>query len=108
MNDAEVGCIAGDEHAFSMESRGHTGLVEALKRGCLSPERLALKVGARVMFTKNNFDEGYVNGTLGLVVAFAPNEGGPCLAGASLKLASAELRRSEGGYPIVETLHGNQ
>jgi hypothetical protein len=38
-----------------------------LKKSCLAPEKLELKVGAKVMFVKNNFDEGYVNGTLGTV-----------------------------------------
>jgi ATP-dependent DNA helicase PIF1 len=45
-------------------------LVETLQRGCLSPYNLVLKVGAKVMFTKNNPKEGYVNGTLGTVEAF--------------------------------------
>ena len=40
-------------------------LVTALKKGCLSPEVLTLKVGAKVMFTKNNPKAGFVNGTLG-------------------------------------------
>jgi hypothetical protein len=39
-------------------------------RVCLSPERLDLKEGATVMFTKNNPGEGYVNGTLGTVTGF--------------------------------------
>lgn len=86
MNDVQLGRIDSSEHLFAMESRGNPNLVEGLKRGCLSPERLALKVGARVMFTKNNFDEGFVNGTMGSVVDFAP--------------------ALEGGYPIVETLGG--
>ncbi len=51
-----------------MESRGRAPLVEALKKSCLAPEVLRLKEGAKVMFVKNNFEEGYVNGTLGVVV----------------------------------------
>jgi hypothetical protein len=45
-------------------------LVDILKRGCLSPSTLYLKIGAAVMFTKNNAKEGFVNGTLGVVEAF--------------------------------------
>lgn len=86
MNEAELGRIDGADHTFTMESRGNPNLVEGLRRGCLSPEVLRLKINARVMFTKNNFDEGFVNGTLGTVVDFAPT--------------------IEGGYPIVETLGG--
>jgi hypothetical protein len=48
-------------------------VVDALKRTCLAPEILELKKGAAVMFVKNNYDKGYVNGTLGKVVGFDRN-----------------------------------
>ncbi|HYD93445.1 MAG TPA: AAA family ATPase [Candidatus Paceibacterota bacterium] len=62
--------LKGSSKRFTMESNGSEVLVEALKRGCLSPEALELKVGAVVMFTKNNPLAGYVNGTLGVVLGF--------------------------------------
>jgi ATP-dependent exoDNAse (exonuclease V) alpha subunit len=62
--------IEGKMHVFQMSSRGAKQLVEALKAQCLSPETLDLKEGASVMFTRNNFDAGYVNGTLGTVKGF--------------------------------------
>lgn len=73
INDESLGKVEGKSHVFHMTSRGARTLVEALKQNCLSPETLTLKEGARVMFTRNNFDEGYVNGTLGEVVGFAVN-----------------------------------
>ena len=51
-----------------MQEKGRHNLVEMLKKSCLAPETLRLKEGAKVMFVKNNFEEGYVNGTLGTVV----------------------------------------
>jgi nucleoside-triphosphatase THEP1/DNA-binding NarL/FixJ family response regulator len=69
-NDAKLSAISGVTHRFEMESRGPDGLVLALKKGCLSPDVLELKVGAHVMFTKNSFEQGFVNGTLGIVEAF--------------------------------------
>ena len=54
-----------------MQAEGSKALVETLKRGCLSPEALTLKEGAAVMFTRNNFDKGYVNGTLGTVEGYS-------------------------------------
>jgi len=39
-----------------------------LKKGCLAPEVLRLKMGAKVMFVKNNFEQGYANGTLGEII----------------------------------------
>src|SRR5207249_2239669 len=41
-----------------------------LKKSCLAPEEFILKKGAQVMFVKNNYEEGYVNGTLGEVIGF--------------------------------------
>lgn len=74
VNNNELDLLPGKEKIFEMESRGPEDLVGQLKRGCLSPETLKLKIGARVMFTKNNFDEGFVNGTLGEVTGFSKEE----------------------------------
>ncbi len=70
VNDGMLSKIISKTVEYKMESRGSRALVDSLKRGCLSPEVLALKVGAEVMFTKNNQKEGFVNGTLGRVVGF--------------------------------------
>ena len=55
---------------FKGKSSGVPILVEMLKKDCLSPEILMLRVGAVVMFTCNDFENGYVNGTIGTVVKF--------------------------------------
>ncbi len=73
LNDESLAKVEGKSHVFHMTTRGARTLVEALKQNCLSPETLTLKIGASVMFTRNNFEEGYVNGTLGEVVDFAVN-----------------------------------
>ncbi len=70
VNDATLERIKDKKEVFQMSSTGHDALVAILKRGCLSPEVLSLKLGAEVMFTKNSQQEGYVNGTLGTVVGF--------------------------------------
>lgn len=75
INQGELIKLLGQEKIFEMEGRGPEKLVAALKRGCLSPEILSLKVGARVMFTKNDVAKHrYVNGTLGTVTDFAKND----------------------------------
>jgi ATP-dependent exoDNAse (exonuclease V) alpha subunit len=71
LNNKKLSIIVEDEYIFQMTSVGKKALVDQLKKGCLSPEILNLKKGARVMFTKNNFEQGYVNGTLGEVVGFS-------------------------------------
>src|SRR3989344_888928 len=64
INDVEIGKISGDMRTYAMTSQGKDTLVTSLKRGCLSPELLSLKIGARVMFTKNDIEHKYVNGTV--------------------------------------------
>ena len=70
VNDAALEKLPGKALAFAMASRGPKNLVTALQKGCLSPERLKLKQGAAVMFTKNHPQGKYVNGTLGTVTGF--------------------------------------
>ena len=77
INEAELAKLSGQPCAFQMTSRGLAPLIEQLKRGCLSPETLMLKKGARVMFTKNNFEAGFVNGTTGEVEGFRKIDGVP-------------------------------
>ncbi len=71
INNTHLAKLLTKEHTYTMAGHGAPPLIEQLKRGCLSPEKLVLKVGARVMFTKNHFDEGFVNGTTGVVKDFA-------------------------------------
>jgi hypothetical protein len=71
INATHLAKLLGKEQSYTMAGHGAPPLIEQLKRGCLSPDRLVLKVGARVMFTKNHFDEGFVNGTTGVVKDFA-------------------------------------
>jgi len=70
MNEKMLKTITSDEKQFIMEHKGRESLVATLMKGCLSPELLTLKVGAHVMFTKNNPALGFANGTLGEVVGF--------------------------------------
>lgn len=70
INDVELKKIDSPVKIFHMRETGIPYLVQKLKDSCLSPEILHLKVGALVMFTRNNFEEGYVNGTLGVVKSF--------------------------------------
>ncbi len=78
-NDAMLDTFSGHPVTFTMTSKGSPGLVATLQRGCLSPYNLILKVGAKVMFTKNNPKEGFVNGTLGMVVGFDSYVGLPII-----------------------------
>ncbi len=70
INDLELKKIQEEAQIFQMTESGNEHLTNAIKKGCLAPEKLKLKKGAVVMFVKNNFERGYVNGTLGKVIDF--------------------------------------
>ncbi len=70
INKNHLDKLGGAERIFEMEGSGTPFLVETLKKGCLAPAILYLKIGAEVMFLKNNFEKGYVNGTRGKVYNF--------------------------------------
>lgn len=85
INSRELSKLQEKEFVYRMHLAGVKKIAEVLKKSCLAPERLAVKKGAAVMFVKNNFDQGYVNGTLGKVIGFDQNK-----------------------MPVVETFAGQQ
>ncbi len=85
INATELAKIPERPRVFVMKSRGNETLTQVMKKSCLAPDQLVLKKGALVMFVKNNFEEGYVNGTLGRVLDF-----------------------DEKGSPVVQTFEGKQ
>ena len=82
LNNDKLAELPGKEEIFWMQQSGDPKRIETLKKQCLSPEKLVLKVGAVVMFTRNNFKAGYVNGTIGKVTGFSS------------------------GRPVIQTLEG--
>ncbi len=83
-NSRELARIPGEQTIYQMEASGKVpALLQSLKNGCLAPETLTVKKDAMVMFVKNNFEKGYVNGTLGKITDF-----------------------DEWGYPLVATFDG--
>ncbi|MFA6524935.1 MAG: PIF1 family DEAD/DEAH box helicase [Patescibacteria group bacterium] len=90
INERELAKIQSKEVLFEMNATGSPEIVKILKKGCLAPEEIILKQGAVVMFVKNNFNKGYVNGTLGTVVGFDPEKGWPVVEIRSGKRILAE------------------
>lgn len=85
MNSFELEKIQAPASLYTMQSSGPLPLVKSLKSNCLAPEELKLKKMAVVMFVKNNFNLGYINGTIGEVIGF-----------------------DEENYPIVRTVAGRE
>lgn len=83
INDKHLEDLPGEKKYFKAKTTGEKKIVEVLKKTVLAKESLALKVGAKVMFIKNNPDQGYINGTTGKITGY-----------------------SEVGLPIVKTLAG--
>ncbi|MEK7166570.1 MAG: PIF1 family DEAD/DEAH box helicase, partial [Patescibacteria group bacterium] len=74
INQQELDRINAQLHIHHMTAVGPDKVIEAMKRSCLAPAELQLKKGALVMFVRNNYEKGYVNGTLGKVVGFTGSD----------------------------------
>jgi ATP-dependent DNA helicase PIF1 len=68
-NDYCLGELPGSEWTSEAETFGPEHQVRFLETNLLTPRWLRLKAGARVIFTVNRPDDGYVNGQTGTVVA---------------------------------------
>jgi ATP-dependent DNA helicase PIF1 len=78
INERELEKISAEVKVFTMTASGLNGLVNGLKKSCLAQEQLKLKIGAEVMFVKNDSTENkYVNGTRGIVINFDKTAGWP-------------------------------
>jgi ATP-dependent DNA helicase PIF1 len=79
VNADKLSGLDGTPRRFQMSGTGNKQLQQGLAKNCISPELLVLKLEAMVVCTKNNFEAGFVNGTLGRVVDFDGLEGYPVI-----------------------------
>jgi ATP-dependent exoDNAse (exonuclease V) alpha subunit len=85
MNQKHLHELDGRKKTFYLSAEGEEKVIEKAIKGCLAPEELDLKEGAVVMFVKNNYGKGYVNGSMGIVVGY-----------------------SVAGFPIVQLKNGKE
>lgn len=71
INDKELAALDGEMMRFEATTTGDSKLVETLKKTVRTQDELILKVGAKVMFIKNNAELGVSNGTMGELIGFA-------------------------------------
>lgn len=83
INTAHIAEIKGRKKLFKAKVKGNLKLAETIKRSIMAPETLELKKEAKVMFVKNNYEKGYLNGSLGKV-----------------------LRYNDEGYPVIQLNNG--
>jgi hypothetical protein len=68
-NDFCLGELPGPESVREAETWGPQSQIEFLEKNLLTPKVLRIKPGAKVMFTVNRPDDGFVNGQTGEVVS---------------------------------------
>lgn len=70
INAQELNALTTPLYTFNSSSYGDPVMVDNLKKGVRAPDTLELKVGAKVMFVKNNTMLEVYNGTMGVVTGF--------------------------------------
>ncbi|MBU5617912.1 AAA family ATPase [Psychrobacter sp. TAE2020] len=71
INDKELAELSGEMKRYEAISIGEEKLVETLKKTVRTQDELVLKVGAKVMFIKNNTELNVSNGTMGELIGYA-------------------------------------
>jgi hypothetical protein len=82
--------LPGDQESFKATWSGDKLLIANLKKSMLAPELLALKVGAKVIFVKNNPQKSYYNGTIGTVIRFDTADNLPIVQTSDGRIIKAE------------------
>ncbi|MCI5059013.1 MAG: AAA family ATPase, partial [Flavobacteriales bacterium] len=77
--------LEGKVKKFKATTKGNDKILEVFKKSVQASEMIELKIGAKVMFVKNNPEAGYINGTTGEIVEY-----------------------SDVGFPIVKLLNGKK
>jgi hypothetical protein len=85
INHRELDKISGMAKKFEAHTTGPAKWIEKIFGSSLVVPELSLKKGALVFFVKNNYERGYINGTLGTITEF-----------------------DTFGVPIVETFDGKE
>ena len=81
--------LTGKTTTFKATTKGNKKLVAMLKNSVRAEENLYLKIGAKVMFVKNNYEQNYINGTLGKVIGYS-NDDLPIIKLADGKILTVE------------------
>lgn len=71
INNTKLAQLSAKKHDYEGELKGEFGMKGARLP---SPEKLELKIGAQVMFVKNDSEGRWVNGTIGIVETLADEE----------------------------------
>lgn len=90
VNAEHLAQLSGKVKTFNAKTKGNLKLIETLKNSVLAGEELQFKIGAKVMFVKNDKEQRYVNGSLGTVTGFT-DKGFPSVRLLNGKMITTEL-----------------
>lgn len=85
INNKHLRELEGRSKNFTATTKGNEKILETFKKSVQASEYIELKIGAKVMFVKNNPEAGYINGSMGEVIEY-----------------------SEEGFPIVRLINGRK
>jgi ATP-dependent exoDNAse (exonuclease V) alpha subunit len=71
INNTHLADLPGISRFFRAKTSGDKGLIDILKKSVMAQNSMPLRIGAKVMFVKNNPTKGYINGTLGEIVEWS-------------------------------------
>ncbi len=77
INEAELNKLKSPLKKFQSFNKGARKEIEKIFKTSLVTEELKLKKDVAVIFIKNNYERGYINGTLGKVIGFAGEDEAP-------------------------------
>lgn len=107
INHEALGKLEGKEKLFVHESKGSEKNITKVFKTSLVLEALTLKKDAVVIFIKNNTEEGYVNGTTGVVIGFSSIDNLPIvrtIEGRKIKLEREDWNIENDSGSIVATV----
>jgi len=71
INNLELKKLEGKSRFFKAKASGDKKVITTLEKQVLTPKEMQLKIGAKVMFIKNNPEKEFINGTLGEVIRYS-------------------------------------
>ena len=71
INNLELVKLKGKSRFFKAKTSGDKKILKNLEKQILTPKEMQLKVGAKVMFIKNNPEKEFINGTLGEIIKYS-------------------------------------
>lgn len=90
INLKELDKIESGSKFFEAIEKGSKVNLEKIYKSSLVNKKLELKIGAIVIFIKNNYEKGYINGTLGVIVDFEEGSNNPVVEISSGRKIKAE------------------